>query len=230
MLFYQPQDGYCFNSDSIFLYDFAASFSPKGRVLDVGSGVGVIGLLLARDFPIELTMIEKQEKMASLAEKNLETNKITANLLRSDFLEYQGGEPFDFIVSNPPFYHGDVVQSRNSHINACRYNTHLPIEPFFKKVASLLLPRGHFIFCYDASQLPELLVTLEKVALRAEDIRFVHPKADRPAKLVMIHARRGSRSKSRVLPPFIVFEGDRYMPEAQEIFKRAGTHTIKCQI
>jgi len=214
----------------MFLYDFIASYAPKGRLLDVGSGVGVIGLLLARDFPIQLTMVEKQEKMAQLAQKNLHVNKISADLIQSDFLEYDAPEPFDFIVSNPPFYHGDVIQSKDSHINACRYNTHLPIQPFFKKVASQLKHRGHFIFCYDASQLPELLEGLHHAKLRAEEIRFVHPKKDRPAKLVLIHARSHSKARTKILPPFIVFEGDAYGQEAQEIFKRARTHTIKCQI
>jgi len=230
VLFYQPQKGYCFNSDSMFLYDFIASCSPKGRLLDVGCGVGVIGLLLARDFNIDLTMVEKQEIMAELAQRNLEVNKIKAELIKSDFLEFRADKPFEFIVSNPPFYHPDVIQSQNSHINACRYNTHLPIEPFFKKVASLLNHRGHFIFCYDASQLPELLESLNRSELRAEELRMVHPKIDRLAKLVMIHARKNSKARLKILPPFIVFKGENYSIEAEDIFKRARTHTIKCQI
>ena len=230
MLFYQPQKGYCFNSDSMFIYDFIASFSPKGRLLDVGCGVGIIGLLLARDFNIELTMVEKQDVMVELAQRNINVNKIKAELVKCDFLEFEVTEHFDFIVSNPPFYHPDVIQSQNSHINICRYNIHLPIGPFFKKVLSLLSSRGHFIFCYDASQLPDLLENLNKVALRAEEVRMVHPKRDRPAKLVMIHARKNSKARLKVLPPFIVFKEENYSTEAEEIFKRARTHTIKCQI
>ena len=228
MLFYQPKKGYCFNSDSMFLYDFASSYSPKGRVLDVGCGVGVIGLLLARDFKIDLTMVEKQDIMVELAKKNIEVNNIEAELIKSDFLEFNSKEPFEYIVSNPPFYHPDVIQSQNSHINACRYNTHLPIEQFFKKVSLLLSGRGHFIFCYDASQLPQLLEGLNSSGLRAEELRMVHPKIERPAKLVMIHARKNSKARLKVLPPFIVFKGDIYSIEAQEIFKKARTHTIKC--
>ncbi len=230
MLFYQPADGYCFNSDSIFLYDFIASFSPRGRLLDVGAGVGVIGLLLARDFPVSLTMVEKQDIMAELAERNARINGIDAKVVRADFLDFSSGEQFDLVVSNPPFYHGDVVQSENSHINACRYNTHLPIAPFFRQVKRLLKPRGRFLFCYDASQIVDLLANLAEAGLRAEDIRFVHPKKDRPAKLVMIHARNQSKARSKVWPPFVVFDGDGYGAEAQAIFEKARTHTIKCQI
>jgi tRNA1(Val) A37 N6-methylase TrmN6 len=230
LLFYQPADGYRFNSDSIFLYDFAASFAPRGRLLDVGSGVGVIGLLLARDFPVRLTMVEKQPMMAALARKNAEVNGIDAEVAETDFLDFEPEEQFDVIVSNPPFYHPDVVQSENGHIHACRYNTHLPIFPFFRKVKRLIAPRGRFIFCYDASQLQVLLAALTEVGLRVEDLRFVHPKKERPAKLVMVHARNQSRARTKVHPPFIVFEGEAYGPEARKIFEKARTHTLKCRI
>ena len=230
MLFYQPSQGYCFNSDSIFLYDFISSYLPKGRVLDVGCGVGVIGLLLARDFNIDLTMVEKQDIMVKFAQKNIEINKIKANLVKSDFLEFSADKPFEFIVSNPPFYHPDVIQSQDSHINACRYNTHLPIESFLKKVATLLSPRGHFIFCYDAKQLPQLLKNLNRVKLGVEELCMVHPKTDRIAKLAMIHARKNSKAMLKVLPPFILFKDGKYNTRAQEIFKKVRTHTIKCQM
>ncbi len=230
MLFYQPPDGYRFNSDSMFLYDFIASFSPRGDLLDVGCGVGVIGLLLARDFPIRLTMVEKQEKMAFFAERNIRASGIDAELVHGDFLAFDTDRRFDFIVSNPPFYHPDVIQSEDEHIRICRYNDHLPIDAFFKKVKSLLAPRGRFIFCYDAAQVGDLLPRLTEVGLRAEDMRFIHPKRERPAKLVLVHARNNSRARTKVWPPFIVFEGEVYREEAQAVFKKARTHTLKCQI
>ncbi|WP_201353124.1 tRNA1(Val) (adenine(37)-N6)-methyltransferase [Hydrogenimonas urashimensis] len=230
MLFYQPEEGYRFNSDSMFLYDFISSFAPRGKVLDVGCGVGVIGLLLARDFPIELTMVEKQEMMAKLAEKNINANRVEAELVRSDFLDFDSKKRFDLIVSNPPFYHPKVIRSDDEHMQICRYNDHLPIEPFFGKVKSLLAPRGRFIFCYDARQVGALFARLADVGLRVEDVRFVHPKKERPAKLVLIHARNNSKGLCRVWPPFIVFEGDAYGEEAEKIFKKARTHTLKCLI
>ena len=49
MLLYQPESGYCYNSDSVFLSDFIISFKPRGRMLDVGAGCGIVGLLVARD-------------------------------------------------------------------------------------------------------------------------------------------------------------------------------------
>ncbi len=230
MLFYQPQNGYRFNSDSIFLYDFIRSFSPAGRLLDVGCGVGVIGLLLARDFGLRPVLVEKQKMMAEFARKNAEINGIEAKVQVCDFLDYESDDNFDFIVSNPPFYHEDVIQSEDPHLHACRYNTHLPPKPFFAKAKRLLKPRGDLFFCYDASQIAQITGALEDASLTVEHIRFVHPRAQRAAKLVMIHARRDSRAKTVVMAPLIPFEGESYGEEAAGIFKNARTHTIKCQI
>ncbi len=230
MLFYQPLNGYRFNSDSIFLYDFICSFSPGGNLLDAGCGVGVIGLLLARDFGLKPILVEKQRIMAEFARKNAKVNGIEAKIEVCDFLDYENGLRFDYIVSNPPFYHEGVIQSEDPHIHACRYNSHLPPEAFFKKVKQLLKPRGRFLFCYDASQVTDIVYLLKRYSLTVEHLRFVHPKAEKAAKLVMVHARSGSKAKTTVLAPLVPFEKEGYSLEAQQIFKKARTHTIKCQI
>jgi len=228
VLFYQPADGYCFNSDSIFLYDFAARFRPKGDLLDVGAGVGILGLLFARDFNVRVTLVEKQSKMAELARINARINGLEASIVEDDFLRHAFEKQFDTIVSNPPFYPEEVVQSPDDHIHACRYNLHLPIDDFFQKVKKIIKPRGRFIFCYDPTQITALLSALERVGLKAEEIRFVHPKIDRPAKLVLIAARNQSRARQRVLAPLIVHDEKGYTPEAAKAFQKARTHTIKC--
>ena len=77
MILYQPESGYCYNSDSLFLYDFISSFKPKGKVLDVGAGCGIVGLLVARDNPkVELEAVEKQVIFVEYARHNARVNKI----------------------------------------------------------------------------------------------------------------------------------------------------------
>ncbi len=64
MTFYQYKDGYRYNSDTVFLYNFISQEKLKGKLLDVGSGCGILGLLLKRDFSdIELYQIDIQEKI-----------------------------------------------------------------------------------------------------------------------------------------------------------------------
>ena len=231
MLLYQPESGYCYNSDSIFLYDFINRFKPKGRVLDVGAGCGVVGLLVARDNPeLILEAVEKQEVFLHYAKTNARVNKIEYLLHEVDFLDFVPQQKYDFIISNPPFYPEGVQKSDNEMLFNARYNIHLPLDAFFKKVSQILKPHSHFIFCYDATQFGNICNALERVKMRAVDVQFVHSKIDRAASLVMVHARNGSRAQMQVLPPFISFDGQEQSQLALEIYKKAKTQSIKCQI
>jgi tRNA1(Val) A37 N6-methylase TrmN6 len=225
---YQPTKGYAYNSDSIFLYDFIASFKPKGKLLDVGCGVGIVSLLLTRDFSIETTIIDKQEIMLKYAKHNYLLNQLEVESFLGDFVQFSNSEKYDFIISNPPFYDANVKQSENEHLNIARYAHHLPIEAFVAKVKALLKPRGRFIFCYDAKQVDRLLYALKDMKINPEVIRFVHSKIDRDSKLVMIAARMNSKSMMKVMPPLIVFDKEsNYNDEAKKAFLKAGTNSIK---
>jgi tRNA1(Val) A37 N6-methylase TrmN6 len=231
MLLYQPESGYCYNSDSIFLYDFISSFKPKGKVLDVGAGCGIIGLLVARDNEkVKLEAVEKQEAFIHYAKTNARVNKIEYTLHEKDFLELEDNNKYEYIISNPPFYHDGATRSGNEMLFNARYNINLPIKEFFKKVSRVLKPKAHFIFCYDASQFGLICAELQKVKLRVVDVQFVHPKIDKKASLVMVHARNSSKSLMKVWPPFISFENNEFSHQAQEIYKKASTQSIKCQI
>jgi len=225
---YQPTSGYAYNSDSIFLYDFISTFNPKGSLLDVGCGVGIISLLLTRDFKITTSIVDKQDIMLKYAQHNFELNKLEAKAYLGDFQEISETVKYDFIISNPPFYDSNVIQSENEHLNIARYAHHLPIGEFIAKVKRLLKPRGYFIFCYDAKQIDRLLFSLKEEKINPEVIRFVHSKIDRESKLVMIAARMNSKSLTKILPPLIVFnEKSNYNQEAENAFNRASTQSIK---
>ena len=225
---YQPTKGYAYNSDSIFLYDFISKFQPKGRLLDVGCGVGIVSLLLSRDFTLSTTIIDKQQSMLTYAKHNYKINNLEVNAYLGDFIEFSEDETFDFVVSNPPFYDSDVIQSENEHLNIARYAHHLPILEFVAKVKKILKPRGRFIFCYDAKQIDRLLHALKENKLNPEVLRFVHSKIDRESKLVMISARMNSKSLTKIMPPLIVFDNkSNYLKEAKEAFLKAKTQSIK---
>lgn len=231
MLLYQPMTGYRYNSDSIFLYDFISSFEPRGRMLDVGAGSGVVGLLVQRDNPrVTLEAVEKQSAFVTYASKNAQVNKIPYTIHEMDFLDFEDEKGYDYVISNPPFYHDGAQRSGDGMIHQARYNVHLPLENFVKKVAQLLRPQGHFIFCYDAQQFSLLCAALAVVKLRVVDVQFVHSKIDRNAFLVLIHARKNSKSLMKTWPPLISFEGTNFSSKAQKIYQKARTHSIKCHL
>lgn len=230
MLLYQPDGGYCYNSDSILLYGFITHFNPKGRMLDVGAGCGIVGLLVGRDCDVQLEAVEKQSVYAQISRRNAQINNIEYCLHECDFLEYEDKNGFDWIVSNPPFYSEGSARSDNPIIHQSRYNVHMPIVEYAQKIAKLLRPQGSAVICYDARQFAQLCSAFEAVKLRVVDVQFVHSKSDRPSTLVMFRVKKNSKSAMNVWAPLITFENDSYTPAVQAIYDKAKAHSIKCQI
>jgi len=227
---YQPPNGYRYNSDSIFLYDFISRFKPRGEVLDVGSGAGILGLLIARDFDVRMSIIDKQEHLIKYARHNYLINDLNVDAFAADFAEFDPKQRYNYIISNPPFYDSAVIQSTNESLNISRYIQHLPLETLIHSAKKLLAPKGYFVFCYDAKQIDKVFAQLHNARLNPVEIRMVHPKTDREAKIALIAARANSKAMLRVLPPLIVFDdNNNYLPEAQAAFDQAATHVISAE-
>ncbi|NQY22028.1 MAG: methyltransferase, partial [Campylobacteraceae bacterium] len=233
MLLYQPNNGYCYNSDTHFLYNFIKENlkkfkNVKGKVLDIGSGSGILGLLVCRDLEkLELNQCELQDKFESLSNINSKNNKIANTLFKGKFQEINFEKEFDICISNPPFYHSDVVKTENENIKIARYNDSLPLEDFIKKTAKILNQNGKFFFCYDVKQINDIIILLNKYKFNLEALQFLHPKKGKDATLVMVYARRNSKSLSRVIDPLYVFNGSEFTKEALDIYEKCSTQSIK---
>ncbi len=221
---FQHEKGYRYNSDSLLLYDFVSKLKPKGRVLDVGSGSGIVGLLLKRDFAkIDLTQVDIEPLHVELTQKNAKQNELDSKVLHADIRECRFEEKFDFILSNPPFYHEGSQKSEDGVLRVSRYAEALPFDELCCAVSSSIKPRGSFVFCYDAKQIDMLLSELLKQKLKTNDIRFVHTKKSREASLVLIHARKSSKSLCRVLPSVYMDSS-----EMEDIYKNTQTQSLAC--
>ena len=230
MLLYQEDDGFLFNSDSHYLYDFIAKLNPKGDLLDIGSGCGILGLLIARDFKVDLTSIDIQENSTFLTSQNAKVNHIKCEALCGDFLEYEFGKKFDYIVSNPPYYSSDVIKSENKKLFISRYEDNLELEKFIKKVKTLLKPRGHFIFCHDGKKIDVIFSLLSKNKLKPIGIRFVYGSDTKSSHLVFVHARSSSNSPVKIYPPLIATQNGKFSDEVVAIYQKTSTHSIKCKL
>jgi tRNA1(Val) A37 N6-methylase TrmN6 len=237
LVLYQPINGYCYNSDTHFLYNFICeNFKKykniKGEILDIGSGSGILGLLLAKEYAkINLNQCEIQEMFQFFSSKNAQTNKINTSLYKGSFEEIEFDKKFDICVSNPPFYHSDVIKSENKSLKIARYNDSLPLEIFIKKVASILTNEGKFFFCYDVKQINEIIILLNKYKFNLESLQFVHPKVSKDATLILVYARRNSKSLTKIINPLIVFEKNNdFTQEVQNIYEKSSTYSIKVSI
>lgn len=236
MVLYQPMDGYCYNSDTHFLYNFVVENlikfkNIKGELLDIGSGSGILGLLVAREYDkLNLNQCELQNEFQFFSTKNAQTNKINSNLYKGSYLNMEFEKKFDICVSNPPFYHSNVIKSENKNIKVARYNDSMPLEDFISKTASILKENGKFFFCYDVKQINEILLFLSKYKLNVESIQFVHPKASKDATLILVYARKNSKSLTKIMKPLFVFDDLEFTNEVKEIYKKSSTHSIKVDL
>lgn len=236
MVLYQPKDGYCYNSDTHFLYNFIVQSlkkfkNIKGELLDIGSGSGILGLLVSREYEnLSLNQVELQKTFQFLSTLNAKNNKIYANLYEGSFLEKDFDKKFDICVSNPPFYHSSVIKSDNENIKIARYNDSMPLELFIKRASSILKDSGKFFFCYDVKQINEILLYLNKYKMNLESLQFVHPNSSKDATLILVYARKNSKSLTQIVKPLFVFDDKEFTKEVKSIYEKSSTHSIKVEI
>lgn len=236
MVLYQPQNGYCYNSDTHFLFYFIKENLKKfknisGNALDIGSGSGILGLLVKRDYPkLQMHSLEPQEIFQFLTQKNSETNKIETILIKGRIQDISDEASYDIIVSNPPFYPSSVVQSENENIKIARYNDNLPLDEFIPKVAKILNKNGKFFFCYDVKCTFDIIHNLKINGLNIESMQYLHPKKNKKGSLVLVYARKNSNSLLEVLPPLIMFENDKIANDINDIYKMCDTYSLKVEI
>lgn len=226
---YQLKNGYCYNSASLFLFAFSRSFLKRGDcVLDVGCGCGVLGALCVRDFECKVTMVEQDEQSAYLAQINVPDARVYCK----DFLKFSSEEKFDFVISNPPFYRSEILPSKNSKLNLARNEKSLPLESMLKQIKRVLKPNGTLAFCYDAKETHRVFFALKNIGFNAEVARFVYPRENQDATLLMLKARIQSKKSLQILPPLITHIGlgqKDNSAETQEIYDLCNTYSIKVE-
>lgn len=221
----QPRGGYRFSVDSVLLADFAAARCGE-RVLDLGTGSGVILLLLAvRCGSLrEGVGLEIQEELCRAAEANIEENGQSGRLSvrRCDFRERIPGlraGSFDLVVSNPPFRRvGEGRRNPDCGREIARHEVACTFPDLFAAARKYLAPRGSFAMISPAARLPEILSLAAGSGIAPASVRLVHPFADAPANRVLFAGTRRAAREPVFLPPLVVYAGPgRYHPETEAI-------------
>jgi len=234
LLLYQPKNSYCYNSDTHFLFNFICKCfekykNIKGNILDIGSGSGILGFLLVKKYEkLSLNQCEIQSCFQFFSQQNAKINNVNTKLYKGSFLDLKFDTKFDFCVSNPPFYHQNVIKSENSSLKIARYNSFMPLKEFIEKSSDILKNDGKLFFCYDSKQLNDIILFLKQFRFNLEALQFVYPKVKKDANLVLVYAKKNSKSLLKVLNPLIVFDENlNFTKEVEEIYKNIKVHSIK---
>ncbi len=221
----QKKDGFCFGMDAVLLSGFAAVKEGE-RALDLGCGTGIIPLLLeAKTRGRHFTGLEIQREMADMAARSVRLNRLQdkIDIIEGDIKEAGrifGGASFDVVTANPP-YMNDSHGLKNPDLPRAiaRHEVLCTLQDVVREAAKVLRPGGRFYLVHRPRRLIEIITELAGYGLEPKRLKFVHPFADREAKMVLIEAARGGRSFVRVEKPLIVFrERGIYTDEINEIY------------
>ncbi|PIJ60695.1 tRNA1(Val) (adenine(37)-N6)-methyltransferase [Mesotoga sp. H07.pep.5.3] len=181
---------------------------PKGsrKVLELGAGSGVISIYLAKTFGLEVTGVEVDRELHTVATKNASLNGVE-NLTRfvncdiDDYAANNRGEVFDMVVSNPPhFLHSGVESPDGKRNRARRIDPELAMV-FASATSKLLKNRGAFFFLLHPRDLTKWVRLLEDLKLGIHKMRFAHGSMEGQAQLVLVSGRKSSSSEIVVEPP-----------------------------
>jgi tRNA1Val (adenine37-N6)-methyltransferase len=215
----QRRTGYRFTLDPILLAYFAVyeGGAHRGRLMDLGTGSGIIPLVLAKRLGRrDITALELQPRLYSLAERNVYLNRceqqvtlVQGDLRQVDELFAAGS--FNHVLCNPPYRACTTGRSSLMVEKAlARHEVACALPDVARAASYLLAPRGGLCVVYPAARFAELAGVLREHRLEPRTARMVHPRADRPAKLVLLHAVKGGRTDLSVLPPLVLHAEDEH--------------------
>lgn len=205
----QKKDGFRFSVDAVILSDFFA-YPKKGKILDIGTGNGVIPILLSsKEKGEDITGIDIQEENIELAEKNIELNCLKENIkiVHGDVKEYSMGNSFDYIVSNPPYME---VDGKKQNILNCksiaRHEIKLNLSQLVQSAKRLLKPVGSFSLVHRSYRFTDISRILEDSGFSLKRVRFVYFSKEKNSNLVLIEAWKGKKCKLEIEPPLYLEE------------------------
>lgn len=226
ILILQKKRGYRFSLDAPLLADWVKT-RKSDNLLELGTGAGVVSLLLSIKPFRHITAVEIQPSLADLALRNININGLEERItvICADLRLFDPGEKFDIVFSNPPYIKRRGGQlSPSDEKSVAKHEVTCDIFDIMKKTRDLLKKEGKAYFVYPEKRRSDFINAMECANLRLRAIRFVqHRKELHPA--LFLAECNFRASETITFPPLILYDEEgRYTSEAEEIFsgRRSG--------
>lgn len=211
----QSRRGYRFSIDALILAQHAVPGGPRERILDLGSGCGIMPLVIAWRFPeVQITGVEIQPELAAQARHNVTQNGYQARItiLEEDYLQLPAaavGPPVDMVVANPPYRRPRSGRINPRHQRAlARHEIAVSLDGLVKAMRRFLKTGGRGWMIYTVDRLVEVLAALTAHHLEPKYVRLIHSRRDAPAKLCLIKVVKGANPGLLAGPPLVVYRED----------------------
>lgn len=223
----QNSAGFRFGTDSVLLAGFVNVHS-KERVIDLGTGTGVIAILVEGRTGAKVTGLELQGEQCSMAKRSVELNGQSIDIVEADMREAHsifGCGSFDAAVCNPPYYptsYGKLSKKgEGGYEGAATHELYCTAADVAKSAAKLLKYGGKFFMCCPAARLSEAFVELTKNRLEPKRLRLVAANADKAPYLALIEAKKGAACGLTVEKQLTICNRDgSYTDEVNAIYHR----------
>jgi tRNA1Val (adenine37-N6)-methyltransferase len=226
---FQPEKGYRFSIDAVLLVGLTR-IRPKDRVVDLGTGCGVIPLLLAHQRAIDhIIGVEIQESLVSMAKRNVLINELShlITIVHTDLKKMNAamvGGSVDLVMSNPPY--GKLRSGRlnpNSKKAIARHELLANVGDVVRTAAQLLPQKGRLALIYPARRLPNLLKEVCLNGFAPKHLTIIHSALESEAKLVHLESIKGGGEELRVSKPFVIYrQNGEYTDEMKAIYGNAA--------
>lgn len=221
----QNSEKFCFGMDAVLLSGFAGA-REGDRVLDMGTGTGIIPILMAaKTKAAHLTGLEIQEESADMARRSVALNELTEKIeiVTGDIKEADRIFPsasFDVITCNPPYMIGQHgLQNPDAPKAIARHEVCCNLDDVVRTAAKLLKPGGHFYMVHRPFRLAEIITCMTSYKLEPKRMQLVYPYVDKEPNMVLIEGVRGGKSRMTVEKPLIVYtKPGEYTPEIYDIY------------
>jgi tRNA1Val (adenine37-N6)-methyltransferase len=209
----QVEKGYRYSIDPFLLAAFV-SLPAGAKAADLGSGSGVISLLLSQKDPLaKVVGLELQDALVERSRRTVALNgfqdrvEIVQGDVRALPASLMPGS-FDVVVSNPPYR--SAVSGRlalGDERSRARHELAGGLVDFLKAAHRLLKPGGRFSIVYLAERLPELMAEMRGLRLEPKRLRMVCSRAGNEARLILVEGRKNARPGMKVEPSLVIYKG-----------------------
>lgn len=221
----QDPERFCFGMDAVLLSGFARA-KEGDRVLDLGTGTGIIPILMeAKTQAAHFTGLEIQHESADMAARSVSLNHLEGKIeiVTGDIKEAVslfGAASFDVVTCNPPYmteHHGLTNPEAPKAI--ARHELLCTLEDVISQAAKLLKPGGNFYLVHRPFRLVDIITLLRTYGVEPKRMKMVYPFVDKEPNMVLIEANRGGRPRLSVEKPLIVYkEPGVYTDEIYDIY------------
>ncbi len=231
----QKTDGFRFGVDAVLLSHFA-QVNKGGSVIDLGTGTGIIAVLLAaKKNPGKVVGLEIQPEIAGMAARSVELNGLgeKVSIVQGDIRDAAGmfgASSFDAVVTNPPYMTkgGGLLNPADSKAIS-RHELLCTLADVVSAAGKLLRPGGKFSMVHRPQRLADIICTMRENSIEPKLLRFVHPSPGKKPNLILICGTKNGNPELRVQEPLYVYDSQgSYSQEIDEIYNRdnAGDRCI----